>query len=237
MKYKKIIEAKFINRPNRFIAEVEVNGEFVISHVKNTGRCKEILVPGARVYLEDFSEDMKNRKLRYSLIGVKKVCDSKEILINIDSQAPNKVVREALQEGKINLFGMGKLVKIKPEVTYNSSRLDFYVEDENGVKGYIEVKGVTLENDGVASFPDAPTERGIKHLNELSQLAKSGYKSYVIFVIQMEGMKRFTPNEKRHKAFKDALKTACEKGVNILAYECKVPKDSLTLSKEVKVEL
>ena len=169
MKYEKIIKGKFKDRPNRFIAMVEVDGEAQKSHVKNTGRCKELLVSDATVYLEDFDGRMGTRKMRYSLIGVEKKTKQGIIMINMDSQAPNKVVKEALISGKINLPGMDELVEIKAEYVYGDSRLDFYVKDQSGKEGFIEVKGVTLENNGVASFPDAPTERGIKHLKELEK--------------------------------------------------------------------
>ena len=237
MKYEKIIQGNFISRPNRFIAEVEVAGVRTKAHVKNTGRLGELLLPGTRVYLEDFEGNMRGRKMRYSLIGVLKNVRDGVMQLNIDSQAPNKVVKEALAEGKIKLPGLSELVLIKPEASYGESRLDFYVKDCDGKEGYIEVKGVTLETDGIASFPDAPTERGIKHLNELKGLAAEGKKCYVIFVLQMRPMKCFVPNDERHKAFGDALRSAYEAGVNILAYQCKVAEDLLEIEKEVEVKL
>lgn len=238
MKYRKVIEGKFISRPNRFIAEVWIDGEIATAHVKNTGRCRELLVPDATVYLEDFTENMGTRKLAYSLIGVKKECpDGRVIMINMDSQAPNKVVAEALADGKITLPKIGKLVTIKSEAKYGDSRLDFYVCDENGQEGYIEVKGVTLENDRIVSFPDAPTLRGIKHLNELAGLSKKGYKTYVIFVVQMEGVDEFRPDEERHYEFAEALREAQANGVHILAYQCNVGKNTLNISEPLNVRI
>lgn len=237
MKYEKIIQGNFISRPNRFIAEVEVNGEKTKAHVKNTGRLGELLIPGANVYLEDFKDNMRGRKMRYSLVGVEKETHGGIMQVNIDSQAPNKVVKEALESGTLKLPGLSRLVKIKPEAVYGESRLDFYVKDYGGKEGYIEVKGVTLESGGVASFPDAPTERGIKHINELAGLLCEGKNAYIIFVLQMSPMKCFTPNDERHKAFGDALRQAGSKGVHIMAYQCSVSKDSLEIKEQIEVKL
>lgn len=233
MKYERIVSARFLSRPNRFVAIVNHNGNEISVHVKNTGRCRELLVLDSVVYLEDFSYRQGKRKLLYDLIAVRKG----DLLINMDSQAPNKVVREALENGSIKLPGMSELTIIRPEKIYGDSRFDFYVEDENNEKGFVEVKGVTLENDGIASFPDAPTERGVKHLNELVRVIKNGYHSYVLFVIQMSGMKMFTPNDATHREFGDTLRYAAEKGVHILAYECTVTPDSLEITKNVPIEL
>ncbi len=233
MRYDKIISAKFISRPNRFIAIVNLNGEEVSVHVKNTGRCRELLVPDTTVYLEDFSYRMGKRKLFYDLVAVEK--DS--LLINMDSQAPNKVAFEALKNGKIQLLGMSDLNIIRSETVYGDSRFDFYVEDVNGEKGFVEVKGVTLENDGAASFPDAPTERGIKHVYELIKAAENDYHAYILFVIQMQGIHVFTPNDATHKAFGDALRYAAENGVHILSYECKVTPGSLAIAETVPIRL
>lgn len=233
MKYEKITSARFISRPNRFVAQVLLNGEGVSVHVKNTGRCRELLVPDSVVYLEDFTYRQGKRKLLYDLIAVRKG----DLLINMDSQAPNKVVREALENGSIKLPGMSELTIIRPEKIYGDSRFDFYIEDENSEKGFVEVKGVTLENDGIALFPDAPTERGVKHLNELVRAMGNGYHSYVLFVIQMSGMKLFTPNDATHKVFGDALRYAAEKGVHILAYECAVTPDCLKITDPVPIDL
>ncbi len=233
MKYKKVISARFISRPNRFVAYVKINGKETAVHVKNTGRCRELLLPDSKVYLEDFTENPRNRKLMYDLIAVKKG----DLLINMDSQAPNKVVREALENGVIQLPDMGNLIVIRPEKTYIESRFDFYIEDENGRKGFIEVKGVTLENDDIASFPDAPTERGVKHINELIRAKNEGYNAYILFVVQMTGMKYLVPNDDTHKAFGDALRLAYSCGVNVIAYECAVTPDSLDVVKKIDVKL
>ncbi len=238
MRYEKIIRAKFIERPNRFVARVvtmegaEKDRE-VIAHVKNTGRCRELLVPGATVYLEDFHESMGKRKLAYSLVGVEKG----PLLINMDSQAPNKVVAEALKQGEISLPDMAEPRLIKGEKTHGDSRFDFYVEDQLGQKAFIEVKGVTLENEGVARFPDAPTERGVKHIHGLERALKEGYRAYIIFVIQMEGMRYFCPNDETHPEFGAALRQAAKSGVKILAYGCKVSCNELSVGSLVPVRL
>lgn len=233
MKYKKIVTAEFISRPNRFVAQVLLDGKEVSVHVKNTGRCRELLLQGAEVFLEDFTERRGKRKLLYDIVAVKKG----ELLINMDSQAPNKVAGEALESGKIVLPGMGKLTVIRPEKVYGDSRFDFYLEDENGKKAFAEVKGVTLEDNGIAAFPDAPTQRGVKHINELVSAVENSYCAYIIFVIQMKGMKLFTPNDVTHKAFGDALRQAAGKGVKVLAYGCDVAPDSLEISEPVKIKL
>ena len=253
MKYEKIVKAKFIERENRFVARVELSGgEVVRVHVKNTGRCKELLLHGATVYLEDFEGRMGNRRMRYSLVAVEKKAGAAgktaggSLLINMDSQAPNKVVAEALADGRIALPGLTdaaeegeRLTLIKPEAKYGNSRFDFYVEGNADVaesdlgKAYIEVKGVTLEEDGHARFPDAPTERGVKHINELTRARREGYAAYVIFVVQMEGMKDVAPNYETHPQFGEALAKASAAGVNILAYECRVTPDSLEVEGRV----
>ena len=224
MKYERIEEGKFIERPNRFIAYVEIAGQKETVHVKNTGRCAELLQPGATVYVQ--KADNPERKTQWDLIGVKKG----KRMINMDSQIPNKVVEEWIRKG--NLFPDATL--IKPETTYKQSRFDLYIEEDNR-KIFIEVKGVTLEHDGVVKFPDAPTERGIKHLNELCEAVKDGYEAYVFFVIQMKGVKYFTPNMKTHAAFGEALRNAKEQGVHILAYDCRVTKDSIEIAQEIPV--
>lgn len=233
MKYADIIEGKFIERPNRFIAMAEIDGEVQKAHVKNTGRCRELLVPGAQIYLEDFVGRMGSRKMRYSLTGVKKGNQ----LVNIDSQAPNAVVREALVSGKLQLPDMGKLTTVKGEYKYGSSRLDFYIEDDQSRKGLIEVKGVTLEIDGIAKFPDAPTERGVRHVEELMGAIQDGYAVYVIFVIQMKSVTAMEPNDATHQAFGDALRRAASQGVHILAYDCLVTEDSLEIDNQIPVIL
>lgn len=233
MEYKNIVKGKFISRPNRFIAMVEANGEITQCHVRNTGRCRELLIPGAAVYMEDFAGRMGSRKLRYSLVCVEKG----NRLINMDSQAPNAVVREALQNETILLPGMNTLKTIVPEKTYGSSRLDFYIEDISGICGFAEVKGVTLEADSVAMFPDAPTERGIRHIEELCRAAAQGFNAYIIFVIQMQGIDMFTPNYKTHADFGNALKKASEAGVHILCYDCHVEPDSIAVKSPVNFRL
>lgn len=233
MKYENIIKANFIDRPNRFIATVDVAGSVEKAHVKNTGRCRELLKKGEQIYLEDFAGRMGKRKMRYSLIGVEKG----DQLVNIDSQAPNAVVKEGLLSEEISLPDMGKLITVRGEYKYGASRLDFFVEDENGQKGLIEVKGVTLEIDGIAKFPDAPTERGVRHVEELAGAIDDGYQVYVIFVIQMKGITAMVPNDETHRAFGDALREADQKGVHILAYDCIVTENSLKIDKDIPVIL
>ena len=243
MKYEKIIRGQFIARPNRFIAEVKLNhsGEITRAHVKNTGRCKELLAPGATVFLEDFTDRMGTRKMAYSLIGVEKQVpeghpsEKKSLMINMDSQAPNKAAAEALAGGTVILPGMDRLTLIRGEKTYGDSRFDFYVEDAGGRKAFIEVKGVTLEDMGLVRFPDAPTERGVKHLKELVKARQEGYLAYVLFIVQMEGMRQFSPNDETHKAFGDALRNAAEQGVGVLAYQCHVTEDCLEVTAPLPV--
>ena len=219
MIYSNITHGVFIERPNRFIALVEINGKIETCHVKNTGRCRELLIRGSRVILEISSNP--SRKTKYDLIAVYKGNE----LINIDSQAPNKVFYEWLNEG--NFFGDATL--IKPECTYKSSRFDFYVE-AGDKQIFIEVKGVTLERDGIVLFPDAPTERGVKHLRELIDAVKNDYDAYVCFVIQMRNCRYFTPNSETHLEFADTLKEAQENGVKIIALKCNVSENKLSIS-------
>ncbi|MBE6632147.1 MAG: DNA/RNA nuclease SfsA [Ruminococcaceae bacterium] len=232
MKYENIKEAIFISRPNRFVAEVDIEGEIKTVHVKNTGRCRELLVHGAKVYL--YRSDSPLRKTEYDLVAVqKKREDGSSIIINIDSQIPNAVALEWFFSGN-SPFSKDSL--IKREVGYGNSRFDFYIESE-GEKIFLEVKGVTLENNGVAMFPDAPTERGVKHLRELITAKRSGYEAYVLFIIQMKGIRYFTPNTETHAEFAELLKKANTQGVHILAVDCKVEKDSITADKYVKTVL
>ena len=238
MKYEKIAEAKFIERENRFVARVELpGGEITRVHVKNTGRCRELLLRGSRVYLEDFDGRMGSRRMRYSLVAVEKTTDQGKILINMDSQAPNKVTQEALADGRISLPGFAKLTRIRPEVKYGDSRFDFYVEAVDACgelqRAFIEVKGVTLEENGHARFPDAPTERGVKHINELIRAREEGYGAYILFIVQMEGMTDVAPNDETHPEFGEAINRAREAGVTILAYDCRVMPDTLTVNEEV----
>lgn len=226
MQYTNVMVGKFIARPNRFIAHVEIAGREEIVHVKNTGRCKELLLPGVTVYVQHFPEG--KRKTKYDLIAVEK----QNILINMDSQAPNKVVQEWL----VAKEPFGKITYLKPECKHGDSRFDFYLETE-AKKIFIEVKGVTLEEKGVVMFPDAPTERGVKHVQELRHCLEQGYEAVVIFVVQMEGMRYFTPNRRTHAAFAEALERAEACGVKILALTCAVTPDSLTINGAIPVQL
>ena len=226
MIYDNIYKARFISRPNRFIANIEINGQPYVAHVKNTGRCRELLVENATVFVQ--KADNPNRKTPYDLIGVLKG----ERMINMDSQIPNKVFGQWAQTG--GFFGNLKL--IKAEKTYGNSRFDYYLESETD-KIFVEVKGVTLEEEGVVLFPDAPTERGVKHINELCQCVKDGYKAYIFFIIQMDNVKYFTPNRRTHPEFADALKTASEQGVGVYALDCKVTENSIVADKFVQVKL
>ncbi|HML37847.1 MAG TPA: DNA/RNA nuclease SfsA [Bacillota bacterium] len=240
MKYKEIKEGIFLARPNRFIARVVVDGEEQTVHVKNTGRCKELLLKGVKVFLEDHGDGQKTRKTRYSLVALEKARAGNTgfRLINIDSYAPNRAVGEALACGGLNLPGLDfPLARIKPEATFGASRFDFYVEDREGTKAYIEVKGVTLEEDGVVRFPDAPTERGVKHIKELGRALDLGFLAYIVFVIQMKDVDHFEPNDETHPAFGAALREAVERGVVILARDCDVTADSMVLGKPVPVKL
>lgn len=230
MRYTNIRKATFLSRPNRFIAHCILNGEQVIAHVKNTGRCRELLVEGARVYLDEPTG--RERKTKYDLIAVEKHCeDGRVILINMDSGAPNEAAAEFLINGR--LFPDAT---IRREVTKGNSRFDFCIKQGEKTT-FLEVKGVTLENDGIASFPDAPTERGVKHIEELIALKQQGYGAAILFVIQMKGVSEFRPNDKTHKAFGDALRRAEEAGVSIYAYDCIVTPEAMTLDQTVEVKL
>lgn len=224
MKYEKIKKGKLIERENRFIALVEIDGEVERVHVPNTGRCKEIFVPGAIVILNEPTGT--KRKTRYSLVSAYKG----DLLINIDSQAPNKIVKEALVNKKI----FKDIALIHPECTYGNSRFDFYFE-RGKEKAFMEVKGVTLENNGLCMFPDAPTLRGVKHIEELIKAKWEGYGTYIMFLVQMEGMKAFVPNVEMHKAFGDALKDAMAAGVNVLVYDTVVREGEVLFGKKVEL--
>lgn len=213
-----------MSRPNRFIALVEMDGTVERCHVKNTGRCKELLIPGAKVYLQKFHSD--KRKTQYDLIAVQKGSR----LINMDSQAPNKAAAEWLPKW----FSDCRL--IQPEARFGGSRFDFYIETDYK-KIFLEVKGVTLEENDVVLFPDAPTERGLKHILELCSAVQQGYEAYVLFVVQMQNVKCFQPNEKMHKAFADALRQARQRGVHLLAVDCIVTPDSMQINQLIPVEL
>ena len=214
MKYKgRIKEGVFLTRPNRFIAYVNVDGREEKCHVKNTGRCRELLIPGCKVYLEE--SDNPNRSTRF------------------DSQAPNSVVEEWLRKGEL----FGEKAEVKREVTYLDSRFDFSITDEYGHVSFLEVKGCTLEKDGVVMFPDAPTERGVKHVKELIKAKKEGYGAYILILVQMNGVKYFVPNWDTHPAFGEALREAKRNGVVILCYDSIVTSDSITLFKSVPIVL
>ena len=223
MKYKNITPAKFISRPNRFIANIELDGKELSVHVKNTGRCRELLIPGCEVYLE--KSENPERKTPYDLVAVKK--DDK--IINIDSQAPNAVVKEYLNS-------LGEYSLVKPEYKYGDSRIDFYMEkksdaatDAEPERYLMEVKGCTLFRDGVGYFPDAPTERGAKHLRELTAAVKKGYHAMIAFVIQGEGISEVKPNTDTDPEFVKAFEKAKKAGVEIVFYKCKITADSIVI--------
>lgn len=226
MKYDNIVKGYFLERPNRFIAKVEIDGKVENCHVKNTGHCREILRPRALLYLQDCEKP--GRKTRYDVIAVEKG----DQIVNMDSQIPNKAVVEWLKKG--NLFS--KNAVIRPEQTYRNSRFDVYIEDGDR-KAFMEIKGVTLEEEGVARFPDAPTERGIKHIQELCECQKEGYEAYLFFLIQMKGVHLLEPNWKTHEAFGQALEEAQKQGVHILAYDSLVTEDSIVVDKSIDVNL
>ena len=231
MRYSNICPGTFLVRPNRFIAHVEVEGEVQVCHVKNTGRCRELLVPGARVYLTE--SDNPARKTRYDLVAVEKETPQGKLLVNMDSQVPNKVFGEWAQSGG---FRQG-LTLLRPETPWGSSRFDYYWESDTGEKGFVEIKGVTLEHDGVVRFPDAPTTRGIKHLEELIAAREAGHEAAVCFVVQMEGMVHLEPNDTTHPEFGAALRKAANAGVEVLAMECRVTPDSLEILRPIPVRL
>ncbi|SOC08616.1 sugar fermentation stimulation protein [Ureibacillus xyleni] len=226
MKYKQIVQGRLLKRVNRFIAEVIINGSIERVHVKNTGRLKELLYPENAVILE--ASDNPKRTTKYSIIAANK----NNKWINIDSQAPNATTFEALKEGKIKEIGEVSL--LKKEVTFGDSRFDFYYEKGNE-RGFLEVKGVTLEKDGVASFPDAPTLRGTKHVLEMCQAVQEGYKGIILFVIQMQGCKKFVPNQEMDANFAKALQQASQQGVKIIAYDSIVEEDGLLLDEPIPV--
>lgn len=226
MRYEQIERGIFLERPNRFIAYVEIAGKKETVHVKNTGRCAELLIPGTDIYVQ--KSQNPERKTKWDLICVEKSGQ----MVNMDSQIPNAAVKEWIEEGHL----LSGLKEVRPETTYKNSRFDLYAETEDS-NIFIEVKGVTLERDGVALFPDAPSERAVKHLQELTQAVKEGYEAYVFFVIQMKGVKYFTPNMDTHPAFAEALKNAKSAGVHILAYDCEVTAESIEVSEEVPVVL
>ena len=271
MKYNQVVPGTFLQRPNRFIAHVLINGKEEICHVKNTGRCRELLIPGCTVYCA--VSNNPQRKTKYDLIAVEKSIENQivfansgipsqrvkstpevhsTLLVNMDSQAPNAAVKEWLRSGA---SPFGKIDFLKPEYKYGNSRFDFYLECKTETKRtgtaptptenetphprkiFLEVKGVTLEDNGVVLFPDAPTERGVKHVRELIRCLEEGFETYVLFVVQMERALYFTPNRKTHPQFADALCDAQKAGVQLLAYTCKVTPDEMKIDKELKISL
>ena len=225
MQYEKMVPGLFRARPNRFIAHVEINGKVEICHVKNTGRCRELLPEGAKVWCQ-VAQDPK-RKTKFDLITVQKG----DRLINMDSQAPNTAAKQWLLAG-----GLGEITELKPECFHGDSRFDFAFT-KDGRRCFLEVKGVTLETDGVCAFPDAPTERGVKHLKGLTKAAKDGYGAYVLFVIQMEDVAYLHPNDATDPAFGKALREAAAAGVEILAMDCHITPDTMTIQAPVPVHL
>ena len=227
MQYDHIVKGTFRARPNRFIALVEIDGREEVCHVKNTGRCRELLIPGATVYL-DHSGNPK-RKSAYDLVAVEKGTR----LINMDAQAPNRVFAEWAADGGF----LPHLRSIRPEVTFGASRFDFRLETEEGKVIWVEAKGVTLEENGLARFPDAPTERGVKHIQELQRAAEAGDGAVLFFVVQMEGIQSVQPNDATHPAFGAALRQAAKQGVQVLARGCRVEPSRLEIAEEIPVVL
>lgn len=226
MKYLNMEKAVFKERPNRFIAYVETARGREICHVKNTGRCKELLTPDATVYVQ--RNENPKRKTNLDLIVVEK----NGMMVNMDSQAPNQAVMEWLEKGCL----FSENAKIFREKTYGASRFDFYIEDGER-KIFMEVKGVTLEENGICSFPDAPTERGVKHIKELQKCVQEGYEAYILFVIQMQPVNYMEPNDRTHQAFGDALREAYAAGVQVLARDCRITEDTMEIMNEVEVRL
>lgn len=226
MKYNDIRQAVFLKRLNRFTAEIDVDGKTQLCHVKNTGRLRELLTENAKVFVQVHNNPA--RKTKYSLIAVQK----KREVVNIDSQMPNKVFYEWAGNGKF----VDGITLIKPEKTYEKSRFDCYIEAGDR-KIFVEVKGVTLERDGTALFPDAPTERGVKHLRELCDCVRNGYEAYIVFIVQMKGVHSFSPNAETHPEFAKVLCECRENGVNILCVDCIVSPDTIVIDKEIKVNL
>ncbi len=224
MEYGKVLPGVFLARPNRFVAHVEIGGQKQVCHVKNTGRCRELLIPGAPVYLEESENPV--RKTKYDLIAVEKGA----LLINMDSQAPNKAAAEVLPRL------LPGLTLLRPETVYGSSRFDFYAEAA-GERWFVEVKGVTLEENGAARFPDAPTQRGAKHLRELCRCMDEGRRAAVLFLIQMKGPKTFQSNDATDPDFAEALREAARRGVEVWALDCLVTPHSMTADQPVKVLL
>ena len=226
MIYENILPAIFVDRPNRFIAHVELNGRLEVCHVKNTGRCRELLIPGCRVYVQH--QPSPTRKTAYDLIAVEKG----ERLLNMDANAPNRIFGEYVRAGRF----LREWSVIRPETTHGDSRFDFYLESP-GHRLFAEVKGVTLEDDGVMRFPDAPTERGVKHLEGLARCVQEGYEAWAVFVIQTENVRWMEPNRRTHPAFADALRQAAQAGVHLLALDCHTEPDRLEIRRPVEIRL
>ena len=230
MRYSSCIPGTFLSRSNRFVAQVDLNGHTETCHVKNTGRCRELLIPGCRIYLVPGSNPA--RKTKYDLVAVEKATAHGPLLVNMDAQAPNRVFLEWAQSGH---FRPG-LTLLKPETTFGASRFDFYWETASD-RGFVEVKGVTLEEDGVVRFPDAPTLRGVKHLEELAAARQAGYQAALCFIVQLAGAKYVQPNDVTHPQFGQALRQAAAAGVEVFALGCSVTPDSLTAADPVPVRL
>ena len=225
MRYENMVSGTFLERPNRFIAHVQIQGKTEVCHVKNTGRCRELLVPGTKVWCR--RDENPARKTKFDLIAVEKGAR----FVNMDSQAPNAAVKEWLLKG-----GLGEITDLRAEIFYRKSRFDFAFTKE-GKPCFLEVKGVTLENNGVCAFPDAPTERGARHLEELIQAAREGYGVYVLFVIQMKGVRYLHPNDHTDSKFAEVLRRAAIAGVTVLAMDCRVTPDEMVIDEPVKVQL
>ena len=225
MRYENMVQGEFLSRPNRFIAHIRIRGTEEVCHVKNTGRCRELLTPGATVWCQEW--DNPNRKTKFDLIAVQKG----DRCINMDSQAPNAAAKQWLLSG-----GLGEISELRGEYTHGDSRFDFSFMKE-GKRCFLEVKGVTLENDGVCAFPDAPTERGAKHLRGLTKLAQEGFGAYVLFVVQMADVKYLHPNDATDPAFGAALREAAAAGVHVLAMDCAVTEDTMQIRLPVLVKL
>ena len=225
MKYGKMVQGVFLARPNRFIAHVQIDGKLEVCHVKNTGRCRELLPAGAKVWCQE--SDNPARKTRFDLITVQKG----ERLINMDSQAPNAAAREWLLAG-----GLGEITDLRPETVHGESRFDFSFT-KDGKRCFLEVKGVTLENEGICAFPDAPTERGSKHLRGLTRAVEEGYGAYVLFVVQMENVRYLHPNDQTDPTFGRSLREAAAAGVKIIAMDCKVTPEAMDIHESLPVIL
>ena len=225
MEYQRMVPGVFLERPNRFVAHIEIDGTRQVCHVKNTGRCRELLPAGASVWCQESTNP--NRKTKYDLIAVQKG----QRIINMDSQAPNAAVKEWLQSG-----GLGMISDLKAEVKHGDSRFDFAFT-KDGLPCFLEVKGVTLENNGICAFPDAPTQRGAKHIRGLTALAQAGYGAYILFVIQMSSVQYLHPNDITDPDFGAALREAAANGVNVLAVDCAVTSDSMTIQNFVPIQL